>query len=419
MKFKLPILALGILISISQISQISQAATPPNLNDRIDCKRYIDETFSETVEMLSREDLPPAPNYDLLSKAVEKYYGDSNKIILDDLGYPSIMVRFDSFKDMRKKVHPMFKVDEKFYPCVYIGKYESIVFHDRAYSIPNVDPTTQVDIDDAREFSINKGIGWHLMTNVEYAGLARYCREHDFYPHGNTNTNQSEEFYPGESGRITIEERSDDGKILTRRMATGSGPKTWAHNGEESGIYDLNGNIWEIADGVRLVNGEIQVIADNNVVLPEHWNDWKAVNKRGKLVNPGSKNTWKLDCNISADQAVFHEIPDAYPFLSLTREHMMYPEDVDDDFGFAGCEFKNIKSTHKTPLILELHLIASPKNLENFPDDGFWVRNYGTRRLMRGGMWARSAGMFGGTFAGAWNDKSQGMGFRISYIELE
>ena len=214
MKFKLPILALGILISISQISQISQAATPPNLNDRIDCKRYIDETFSETVEMLSREDLPPAPNYDLLSKAVEKYYGDSNKIILDDLGYPSIMVRFDSFKDMRKKVHPMFKVDEKFYPCVYIGKYESIVFHDRAYSIPDVDPTTQVDIDDAREFSINKGIGWHLMTNVEYAGLARYCREHDFYPHGNTNTNQSEEFYPGESGRITIEERSDDGKIL-------------------------------------------------------------------------------------------------------------------------------------------------------------------------------------------------------------
>ena len=420
MRFKLPILALGILISISQISQISQAATPPDLNDRIDCKRYIDETFAETVEMLNREDLPPAPNYDLLSKAVEKYYNGTNKIILDDLGYPSIMVRLDIFSSFDDQLFPTFKIKDKICKEIFVGKYEASVYHGHAYSLPNVDPQTQIGMDRAREVTLIKGRGWHVTSNMEYSLIARICYMYNFFPNGNTNTDLSEDFFLGENGRITVEKRDPNGKLLIRRMATGSGPATWSHTGDEEGIYDLNGNIWEYADGVRLVNGEIQIIPDNDVVLPECWDEWKAINKKGKLVEPGSKRTWKIDSMISSDSSVFGEIDGAVPFLSLTRKNSMYtPEDTDKDYGFGMCTFKDLTAKYKVPNIIKLLMLYPPKIKFNLKDDGLWVRNYGTRRLMRGGMWARSSGMFGGSFAGAWNDKSQGMGFRISYINLE
>ena len=107
---------------------------------------------------------------------------------------------------------------------------------------------------------------------------------------------------------------------MIRKTATGSGPVTWAHDGTEHGIYDLNGNVWEMAEGIRLINGEIQVLRDNDGVLPECWNDWKAIDKRGKLVKVGSKNTWKFDSTKSDSLNKFQLIEGATPFLSLQRK---------------------------------------------------------------------------------------------------
>ena len=50
----------------------------------------------------------------------------------------------------------------------------------------------------------------------------------------------------------------------TARVLTGTGPDTWSHNGKMDGIFDMNGNVWEWVLGLRLVKGELQIIADNN-----------------------------------------------------------------------------------------------------------------------------------------------------------
>lgn len=387
MRFRV-LLTLATLFSIS-FGKVF-AAPELDLDSRESCKNYIDEVFAETVEILSRKELPPASNYDLLSQAVEKYYNGTNKIILDDLGFPSIMVEFDSFKDS-----PMYKVKGKIYPRVFIGKYEASVFHGRAYSLPNVDPATNIDSDRARELSRNKGIGWHVTSNVEYSAIARFCRENHFYPQGNTS------------------------RVF--RMATGSGAASWSHDESENGIYDLIGNVWEFADGIRLIDGELQVIRDNDVAVPECWNDWKAVEKSGKLVEIGATNkTWKIDSTRRDLLDTFHQIENAKSILSLKRKRLMYREDTDLNFGFSECSLKDLVSNRKKyPEILELHSLVPPKDLDKSSEDLIWVRNYGHRKYMRGGMWFRSSGMFGGSFAGAWNDVSDGIGFRISYIELE
>lgn len=62
--------------------------------------------------------------------------------------------------------------------------------------------------------------------------------------------------------------RRADGSIRetagSARTLTGSGPVQWRHNGKENGIADLSGNVWEWNSGMRIFNGEIQIIENNN-----------------------------------------------------------------------------------------------------------------------------------------------------------
>lgn len=81
------------------------------------------------------------------------------------------------------------------------------------------------------------------------------------------------------------------------RTLTGSGPVEWRHNGKENGIADLAGNVWEWNSGMRIFNGEIQVIADNNAALHtldmgESSVQWKAIDgATGNLVTPDGNGT--------------------------------------------------------------------------------------------------------------------------------
>ncbi|MCP6237317.1 hypothetical protein NL436_27935, partial [Klebsiella pneumoniae] len=81
------------------------------------------------------------------------------------------------------------------------------------------------------------------------------------------------------------------------RTLTGAGPVTWRHDGTPAGIADLVGNIWEFTPGLRLVDGEIQVLANNDAATASDFTDaapWKAVLQDGSLVAPGTSGTLKL-----------------------------------------------------------------------------------------------------------------------------
>jgi hypothetical protein len=41
----------------------------------------------------------------------------------------------------------------------------------------------------------------------------------------------------------------------------------WSHDGTEDGIYDLAGSVWRWVSGLRVLDGEVQIIPDNDAAL--------------------------------------------------------------------------------------------------------------------------------------------------------
>lgn len=241
-------------------------------------------------------------NFDDLKLAVEAISGGKNTVLLDDLGMPSIVVPFPKLKysDIMaagtQDTLPAFIVDGVEVDVIYESKYQNIVVNDRAYSLPFKDPKVYIDFDTALTVCRNKGAGWHLHSNALWAAIQSWCYKNNTIPHGNSNYGQdySNAYEKGVPAYIN----PSDGKIW--RTATGSGPVTWYHNYDSSGIADLCGNVWEWVAGLRLVNGEIQIIPNGNSMkldcnMSDTSTEWKAIMPDGSLVDPGTAGTLKYD----------------------------------------------------------------------------------------------------------------------------
>lgn len=226
----------------------------------------------------------------------------NNEIILDDLGNPSVMVKIpkfrycDLFTGGSTKTHPAFIVGSKEVDYIYISKYPNVVVNNRGYSLPGQVPADCMTYDEAIAYCENKGKGWHLMSRAEWAAIALWCKKHDTQPFGN-NKYGYDYYHTNDSG-IIKEEYREDWSDNVQFTLTGTGPKDWYHNHDYSGIADLNGNVAEWVSGVRLNNGEIQIIANNDVANhPDQTassSAWKAILQNGNLVAPGTDNTLKF-----------------------------------------------------------------------------------------------------------------------------
>lgn len=351
---------------------------------------------------------------DSLRQAVEMATGGKNTVMYDDKGNPSIMVCIPKFNlsdvinGAPNVPHPAFVVNGVVKSEIWISKYQNIVHDGRAYSLPSQDPQTYVTYDQAKQYCAAKGPGWHLMTNAEWAAIALWCKKNGFMPRGNNNYGKDISA-PHERGKVAYTYTSNN-VLYDGRVATGSGPASWSHDGTNEGIFDLNGNVWEWVDGLKIIDGRIYIHQDNNFTTPE---------------SPGQASGWVdtgvyFDNSTPGDATAMDHNVGGYPVLGAERTNPMYTGDASSNpyYGYSFTTFETLaaKSGFTVPDLLK-YLAIAPIDA-NHGGDGIWVRNYGERLPLRGGSW--NSGAHAGVFALHLGDARSGLGpdvgFRSAYI---
>ena len=347
------------------------------------------------------------PNFDDLKLSIEALSGGKNTVLFDDLGMPSVMVPFPKLKmsDLiaggSENIHPAFSVDGVEKSVIYVSKYQNIVLNERGYSLPMRDPRASLNFDQAVTYCRNKGKGWSLTPYSLWSAIALWCRKNGTMPRGNNNYG-ADHAYGHEKGVPTYYE---SGKIA--RCATGSGPNTWNHNWMPDGIADLNGNVWEWCAGMRLMNGEIQIIPYANCMAADASMGasstlWKAIAADGTLVEPGTAGTLKYNYVSGHIQLTSGDIT---------------PEDT-----WRGDTYQNmtLDSALTVPEIAKALLIYPDEPGGDYGGDGHYMNNSGERLPICGGRWdsASGAGVFGVGLNSPRSGSYSDVGFRSAYCEL-
>ena len=347
------------------------------------------------------------PNFDDLKLSIEALSGGKNTVLFDDLGMPSVMVPFPKLKmsDLiaggSENIHPAFSVDGVEKSVIYVSKYQNIVLNERGYSLPMRDPRASLNFDQAVAYCRNKGKGWSLTPYSLWSAIALWCRKNGTMPRGNNNYG-ADHAYGHEKGVPTYYE---SGKIA--RCATGSGPNTWNHNWMPDGIADLNGNVWEWCAGMRLMNGEIQIIPYANCMAADASMGasstlWKAIATDGTLVEPGTAGTLKYNYVSGHIQLTSGDIT---------------PEDT-----WRGDTYQNmtLDSALTVPEIAKALLIYPDEPGGDYGGDGHYMNNSGERLPICGGSWgsASGAGVFDVDLGNPRSDSYSSIGFRSAYCEL-
>jgi hypothetical protein len=228
-----------------------------------------------------------------LRAPVEAASGGKVTVLYDDLGNPSYMRRFapmmikelyrhyfandaawnaSVFKEIETQVHPAFLKNGTVIKELLVGQYLACNMKNRACSLPGMTQWTSITHDTALAGCKNKGAGWTMSTIYIRGFLQALCLRQGYQPRGNTDFGRAHDM-PRETGL-----RIDSGipGVTGGNGATksGTGPASWNHDGTESGIADLVGNMAEYQDLMKLSDGKIMMPADNNIDLAEaSWPD--------------------------------------------------------------------------------------------------------------------------------------------------
>jgi len=324
--------------------------------------------------------------WDNYKNCIEATSGGNNTVIFDDLEQPSVMVRIPKFavEDITAGagtgVHPAFMKSGAQIPEFWVGMYQAKNVNGRALSIPGVDPTAEINFDNALLSCGAKGAGWHLMTNAEWAAV--FMLSHALVGadavHGNTYYGRDYSF------KAEIGRRVDGGMPGTEAGSpwtlTGSGPLTWRHDLSRFGIADLVGNVWEWNSGLRLVDGEIQIVPDAALDRTGEAHNastgtWQAILEDGSLTAPGTAGTLKYDASGVNGEGT--------PVLSTTVTSQS------DGATAANCLYKDVTASASVPnLVKQLGLYPHETSMAR---GTVLLRNLGERLPVRGGRWGNGA----------------------------
>lgn len=240
---------------------------------------------------------------DAYRQQVEAASGGRQTVLYTAKGQPSIMNIIPAFNlqdidpSLGTGVHPAFIVGGAQKSEIFIGTHTGSVSDDELISRPGVEPAHSRNHDQFVTLARACGAGWHVMTNAEWSAIALWSHKNGTTPNGNTGYGRSSDAPHETARRMDLLEPGNTGG--NPRTRTGSGPATWRHDHTMHGISDLCGNVWEWAPGMRIVGGEIHVIANNDAAMgatdmAAGSTAWRAIDgATGELVAPGHANAVK------------------------------------------------------------------------------------------------------------------------------
>lgn len=273
---------------------------------------------------------------DHLRANIEAVSGGRNTVVYDAQGDPHIMVVMPQFllqdidASLGTGVHPAFIVGNRTVPEILIGKYMASVVNAHIKTLPRKAPFDNIYMINAVVKARECGAGFSVMTQATYAARMLYLYKefiaeandnngNGHWYDGNTNRGKSAK-YPHHTG-IRVDGKLPGDTTGYAYTLTGTGPVSWNDDGTEWGVADLQGNGYEVATGYSIINGEINIIPNNDAALAtadfsDSSTQWKAILQDGTLVAPGTANTLKWD----APQDASTGNPGA-PILNTTITH--------------------------------------------------------------------------------------------------
>lgn len=205
-------------------------------------------------------------------------------VVTDETGLPNYMTMFyiEPGTCSPEAVPDMFKVNGKTVAAVLISQFTNVVLKGIAASLPYQKPAESMDHDESAEACRKKGKDWHLLTNTEFVYLLEEAERMGHKISGNTNYGKNAD-NPEEKGWCY------DGYTTL----TGLDPLAWSHDGTKDGVFGICGNFHERVAGLRLRNGVIEYIKDNDAAFTDYApgdQAWTAAEVDGKALKLDAQN---------------------------------------------------------------------------------------------------------------------------------